>query len=68
MTEYVCAVRDAVCDPEVGDPDDIEPDTTSKDLPDERFCPECVEKDEFETVEGRRPSAQARESQWVSLN
>ncbi|MDO9534736.1 MAG: rubredoxin [Bacillota bacterium] len=50
MDRYVCSACGYVYDPEVGDPEnDIPPNTSFEDLPDDWTCPVCgVGKDEFE--------------------
>ena len=53
MAKYVCLVCGYVYDPEEGDPDnDIVPDTSFDDLPDDWTCPVCgAGKEEFEKEE-----------------
>ena len=50
MENYVCSVCGYVYGPALGDPEnDIDPDTTWEDVPEDWVCPECgVGKDMFE--------------------
>ena len=52
MDKYRCTVCDYVYDPKVGDPDnDIDPETSFDDLPDDWVCPDCgAEKELFENM------------------
>jgi len=53
MDKYVCDVCGYEYDPEVGDPtQDIAPNTSFDDLPDDWVCPECgVGKDQFSKID-----------------